>query len=296
MITTAILNSREDGINAALNRKGAGFGVHVTENFKNNGRRAGYMLDSGRAISPVMYPTEELLASSDDELADRIIALDADADADTKDIDFTSMLQRDYILSHVMPRLYGAENRGDLDDLGRTYSEIEDLLIGYYVVIDQMSNEEGVSSISVTDPLIEEAKITPEELHEAAFRNISEDYIVRTMSDVMGDFLGLEEIGDMRDIEIPELLIVSNSKYIYGAAACLSKIVQDNLREILGDEYVILPSSIHEVICVPMELADEVSELAEMVSSINSSNSVSAIDKLTDSVYQVKNGDFHKVA
>lgn len=296
MVTTAILDSRESGINEALARKGAGFGVHATANFKNNGvKRAGYMLDSGRAISPVMYPTEELLASSDDELADRIIALDADADADTKDIDFTSMLQRDYILSHVMPRLYGAENRGDLDDLGRTYSEVEDLLIGYYVVIDQMSNEEGVSSISVTDPLIEKAEITPEELHEAALRNISEDYIVRSMSDVMSDFFGLGGVGEMGDIEMPELLIISNSKYVYGAAACLSKDVQDKLTEILGDEYVILPSSIHEVIAVPMGLASEISELAEMVSSINS-NTVSAIDKLTDSVYQVKNGDFHKVA
>ncbi len=295
MSYAAVLDAREMGINEALKRRGAGFGVRHTGTFKNNGvRKEGYTLDTGRSISPVFYPPEEWLQeATDDEVADRLIDIDADADDGTKDINLHSILEADYILSNVKPRLYGAGNREDMDSLERAYMEYLDFLIGYYVEIPEMSYEDGVSSISITRSLMEETGLSVEELHIAAIANLTSDYKLQSMIDLMNEFFGLDEMEEA--FKISNMMVVTNSKGIYGAACILSEKVQEELTEILGETYIILPSSIHEVLAIPFSLVDNVAELLDMVTSINA-DVVQQADILTDSVYLYKDGSIQKVA
>lgn len=296
MSYAAVLDSRESGINEALARKGAGFGVHRTSSFKNNGvMQDGFCLDTGRSISPVIYPPKEWIQNAtDEEIADRLIDIDADADENTKNINLQAALEADYILSHVKPRLYGLSNREDMDKLERSYTEFLDLLVGYYIEISEMTNDDGVSSISLTTPLIEQTGLSLDEVHTAALANLNDDYSIRNLSDIIGEFLGLDEVD--KDLETPELMIITNSKGVYGAACILSERVQQELTEILGSSsWVCLPSSIHETIVTPLSLASDISELLEMVTSINA-DVVQPVDRLTDSVYLYKNGAIQKVA
>lgn len=294
MVTAAVLDSRESAINEALARKGAGFGVKSTSIFKNNGvMRAGLSLNTGRAISPVFYPPEEWLEdASDDEVAERLIELDTNVDKDTQHLDISDILEPDFILSNVKPRLYGSNNKNDMDELDRVYTECLDWLIGYYVEIPQMSGEDGVSSIAVTNPMLNN-NLTQDSIHTAALANISKEYNIRKMSDVISEFWGLPDFE--QNIDVPDFLIVSNEKSVYGAAAILLQEVQNELTERLGDEFIVLPSSIHEILAVPSGLADDVTELSKMVTEINA-GVVQAQDKLTDSVYLFRDGELHKIA
>lgn len=281
-----------DGVNAALARKGAGFGVRSSEKFVNNSvRKAGITLLTDRQISPVFYPPESWLQNAtDDEVADRLI--DLDADAGTKDIDIPEILSEDFILANVHPRLYGEANRGEMDKLGRVYTNFLDMIIAYYVVIPAMSGEDGVSSIAVTKDLLESAGLTVDDIHDRSIANMDGEIQVRPVSEVMSSFIGVEL--PVEDMAVPELMLVSNRTTVYGASAILSQEAQCRLCEILGSEWYILPSSIHECLTLSKCMVDDVSELIEMVTSINQDH-VSNEDRLTDAVYMFRNGAIEKV-
>ena len=96
---------------------------------------------------------------------------------------------------------------------------------------------------------------------------------------------GLVPTDDME----PGLYILSNQQKCYGAGILLAK---EALQEVAGRIHaarmVVLPSSVHEVLC----LADggmESDELLSMVCSINASV-VEPEDRLTDNVYYFEDG------
>ena len=67
----------------------------------------------------------------------------------------------------------------------------------------------------------------------------------------------------------------------------VNMLYDDNLHEIserVGDDLFILPSSVHEVICVPASSADDLKYLADMVHEINMMQ-VSLEDRLSNQVY-----------
>ena len=69
----------------------------------------------------------------------------------------------------------------------------------------------------------------------------------------------------------------------YGAGVLGNAKVMDSIREQIGDFYII-PSSIHEIIAVPMSMGTEPSDLVEMVHQVNASE-VTEKDQLSDSVF-----------
>ena len=89
-------------------------------------------------------------------------------------------------------------------------------------------------------------------------------------------------------------MIVSNNNLMFGAAALLLSDYLDKMYEVFKGKYYILPSSIHELICVPAEGGDA-DYLKSMVTEINKST-VDSVDKLTDSVYMYDGMFFTKVA
>lgn len=68
--------------------------------------------------------------------------------------------------------------------------------------------------------------------------------------------------------EAAPIYVISNKRRFYGAIALLYPSVQTRLREIMGDEFVIIPSSVHEVLAIPAHFADIVA-LPGMVRAIN---------------------------
>jgi len=79
--------------------------------------------------------------------------------------------------------------------------------------------------------------------------------------------------------------IIGNEKGINGAASMLYEENLHQLAEKLGDDLLILPSSIHEVIAIPAEMAEGgLGRLTEMVQEINM-GSLELKERLSNSVY-----------
>lgn len=78
---------------------------------------------------------------------------------------------------------------------------------------------------------------------------------------------------------------MTNESGIDGAAAIACPEVLKAVQKQIGEDFYILPSSIHETLILPKSQTDDVEGLKQMVSSINEQE-VEPEDRLTDQVYE----------
>lgn len=80
------------------------------------------------------------------------------------------------------------------------------------------------------------------------------------------------------------LYVLTNESREYGANILAQKEILEKIGNILGMDYYILPSSIHELMILPVSTYASVDELSEMVRCINRSGTVGTDDLLSDKV------------
>ena len=95
--------------------------------------------------------------------------------------------------------------------------------------------------------------------------------------------LSKEEVDDTQLGEMIAIINMSNSQKYFGASAVLDTKKLDEICEIMGDDLIILPSSIHEVLIISAEGHDP-KELCQIVHDVNSS-CVSPEEVLSENVY-----------
>lgn len=93
----------------------------------------------------------------------------------------------------------------------------------------------------------------------------------------------------------PQMLVVSVKQLVYGAAVAFYPGFLSRLRERLGTDFYILPSSVNEVIVIPEGFGPSAEELGEIVRTVNREE-VSADEILTDSVYHFGQDGFRIVS
>lgn len=200
-------------------------------------------------------------------------------------------IDMEHVRENVVMCLVNTEQNRELL-AGVPNREFHDLSVIYRWVIESTPHELG--SIIVTDKLAEEIGITEEGLFQCAVEN------TRRISPVsvtcMGGMFGSIPEG----IDIPQeareeietakrtaesMWIISNSSGINGAVSMLYEENLHRLAEKLGENLFILPSSIHEVIAIPAEMAEKnMTHLLEMVQEVNM-GSVKLEERLSNSVY-----------
>ena len=114
--------------------------------------------------------------------------------------------------------------------------------------------------------------------------------VVQSMNEVMRDMFVADGMPmELADLMVGEqepettLWVISNERKIEGAASILYEDKLHSLAEKGGTDLYILPSSIHEVIAVSVEMG-EPEELAQMVSEINM-DQVDLSERLSNQVY-----------
>ncbi len=136
------------------------------------------------------------------------------------------------------------------------------------LIIVPMIKEDGRSAV-VTEQLLKEWGITEDELFEKSIENAKNDVEIRSMFEVLHELMlgkGMED--DMMLGEEPDengMYVISNRNKVFGATAVL--FAGDRLNEMFPNGYVILPSSIHEVIAVA--LPDEIAQFDALVQEVN---------------------------
>lgn len=149
--------------------------------------------------------------------------------------------------------------------------------------IDLGNFEEKSVYGAITEDLWKDWGIGKEQLDAVARENLGRrsPCRIQTLEGIIKD---LAEV----DLEWPEegteVLVVTNERVRYGAAAILEPGVCRTLQQRVGN-YYILPSSVHEVLIIPESKGVSIEDLQEMVQSVNDMDFLQTEDYLSDEVY-----------
>lgn len=265
---------------------------------RNQFQKVNYMKDSivfrkhpgqGMSIDPdvdVHYWYERYLkgASLDEaltELAEAVLAGAQKTEPMKEAMDF------DKVKENVFCQLINTEQNKELLKTV-PHREFNDLSI-IYVWLVRDNSEGRMYSSKVTDDMAEHIGLNEQELYQLAMENTKRilPAVIKPMSEVieelMGDAMSDSLREDMEEDPTP-LYVISNSMRYYGASAILFEEGLQDLAEKYGEDFYIIPSSIHECIALPKSRM-ELEEVAEMVYEINMTQ-VELQDRLSNEVYQ----------
>lgn len=166
------------------------------------------------------------------------------------------------------------------------HKDFLDMVAIYRVVVDSTESENV--SFKVKKSLCDTLAITKEELDAAASRNTEkEGFCVKSIASIITEITGIS-MPEEYDTDIP-MFVITNPKRFNGAAAMLYNNCFGDLAEKFGDDLYILPSSIHEVIAIPVGNR-EPDNLRDMVCLINASE-VANDEVLSNNVYRYNSKD-----
>lgn len=159
------------------------------------------------------------------------------------------------------------------------HKRLLDMAIVYRIELD--SSTEGLMTVLVTNQVLEGYKITPEQLHEDAMSAVVEShpYVFQPITDTLND-MGVSDIPK----DESGMSVVTNATRMYGAAVITYPNFMENMKEKMGGDFFLLPSSVHEVLILPDNGEYSARVLEAMVTDINAS-ALSPEEKLTDSAY-----------
>ena len=169
------------------------------------------------------------------------------------------------------------------------HREIEDMAVIYRGLI---SVEEGqIVSFPVTDQIFSFYGISPEQFHEDAVRNTQRIFpaVLQPLMAALEELAGISEdpagLSQPEKGEIHAVQVLRNNYGLYGASAVLNPEVMERCGREIGENFYLLPSSIHEMLLIPESQALDRRELQDIVKSVNRSEAILPKDILTDSVY-----------
>lgn len=185
-------------------------------------------------------------------------------------------------------------NRDVLND--RPHKIMGDLAVTYRIIAGRDGG--GLASCSIDNKMMKKYGLTVEQLHELAVSNMKVETPskIKSMAEILGeDIIGQMVADGMSIEEATEIIndmaadapmyVITNVDGINGASAILDTEAMDKLKDKLGDDVILMPSSIHEFIAIPYEDGMDLDYLKDMVTGING-DVVSPNDFLSNSVYK----------
>ncbi len=182
---------------------------------------------------------------------------------------------------HVYPMLVSTErNKQNMERL--VHKDYLDLTI-IYILRDVMDND-GCSTVRITNQLFHQYGITVEDLHKQAVENLKEDgYAFFCLSDIQACYsFGTDEIQPVKQLG-DELYCFTNHNQAYGAAGILNLEMIEEAAD--GRDVYVIPSSIHELLFIRPNEGISTESINEMIHAINNSPVVAPDDFLSDHAY-----------
>lgn len=265
---------------------GDGMQLHVHTTLKNNGHeRIGLTIsDNNVNIFPTIY-LEEFYQQyqkgySLDEITESIVRV-------YHDVKFEHTWQVNIIKEFsvikskiVYKLIHAKKNEILLQDI--PYVPYMDLAIVFYVLFDV--DDAGIATIPINNELVSFWKTTPQELYLLAKENTIKllPASFKPMRIVIEELLGNE----CKNIVFKEdiMFVLTNQLRNFGAACLLYDGILQQIAIELGENYYILPSSIHEMIIVPESKSPDREQLIDMITEINETQ-VEPEEILSDNVY-----------
>lgn len=244
-----------------------------------------------RNVSPTVYLEsyygQYLQGESMEEILEEILSCFREHDPW---LSFDTGFFVDYELAkeHIAYKLISREkNEKLLEEI--PYIPYLDLAITFFCKIEH--EELGCGAIQIRNEHMWMWGVTGEQLLEDAKRNMRTLYpeLVCTMPELLKSVEKEQEVPQEMIEEVEKakeiaMYVVTNAYKSYGAAVMLYEGIFDGLSERLKSSLAILPSSVHELIVLPVRSKEEAASLRDMVHEINTTR-VEPEEVLTDSVY-----------
>lgn len=158
-----------------------------------------------------------------------------------------------------------------------------DLAVVFYYLVPE---EEVNASVLIRMEHLQLWDVTEEELYLTAMQNTPRvlEPEIQDMNAVVAEmFTELPEQNEDFPEETSPMYVATNKKKFYGAACMLYPGLLKTFAEMKDSDFYILPSSVHEILLVPVELGEQ-EALSEMVREVNETQ-VLAEEILSDHAY-----------
>lgn len=281
---------------AMENRFGDRYLVQVKEVNKNNGiiMHGLTILKKGEKVCPTIY-LESFFdryekGATLTEIVDELIGIFGESDSmKPGDLDF--FIDYEKVKNRLAIKLINREyNEELLEDI--PHKVFLDLAIVCMVEVDMYGGNTG--SVLVHNNHICMWGVQEEQiLKDAMLSSFEKDNVqIIEMEKLIKDIY--EKVSDKEDEDIEKyvdsssgMYVVSNEKQLFGAATIVYPQVRARIADIMGGDYIILPSSIHELIVIPSQIGGRVDDLNNMINEVNATM-VRRDEILSDHAYLYK--------
>lgn len=257
-------------------------GAEVREVEKNNGviRTGLTKITEGSNIAPTIYIEkfyEE--GKSVEEAAEMIETIIENDNVNNFNVD--GIIDWESVKDKLSARLLNKATNAEVKRDASLYG-FEELII---VPVININEYKGF--IKVTSSMLDIWQKSPKEVIDTALENVKEDYEIKGMTETIMDMQGIPEedreaLRAIYGCEDEKMFVLSNKAKCYGAIAVIN--AKKELEKRFPNGYVVLPSSIHEVLIVPIEDEVRESQLTEMVREVNGTQ-VAPEERLADRAF-----------
>ena len=221
-------------------------------------------------------------------------------------VDLKAILNYEDVKDKLFIRVSSAEaNKEVLENAPHQLKE--DLAITYHVAVGK--DQDGLSSMFIKNDLLEQYGISAEQLHEDAMKSsprimapevssmgaIMEELVEKDLFMMSPEEREMLQESIRESAQMPTFFVVTNQQRIDGAGVIFYPEFMDNMGELLGNDFFILPSSIHQMLVFPDDGQVDAEMLRDMVKEVNATQ-VAPAERLTNDVYHfdIKDHVFEK--
>lgn len=280
---------KDSTIHTISTKLGPDFKIALQDILKNNDTHLDglVILSEHSNVSPTIYLNyyyRQYLSgrSLSDIYEDILISYRKNALTEKIDISFFTDFCK--VKKHITFKLVNYERNKEL--LSRVpHVRYLDLAIVFHCLLNHTAA--GYGTILIHHHHLSFWNISTEELYTLAMENTPKllPYHLQSMAEVLADLFCGDALSSA-DADFPPfaMYVLSNTGKINGSGSILYKDLLADIADKIGSDFYILPSSIHEVLLIPVRQASSYAELSAMVKEVNAVQ-LSRDEILSDHVY-----------
>ena len=251
--------------------KRRGFEAREIDTVKNGVKKHGIAVKIGDgSVCPIFY-ADDMKHFPMQEVVDKIVSALPSIEEKSKTPFLEVISDWDYVKDHIILCL----QHGSTEEIFK-WNLFGDLEIFLRVMFCE--DPDGIASVKVRNEYLAFWGIDPDTLYSVALKNTVKETEILTMAEKLGSYFS----------DLDDMIIITNKSGINGAACIVDDRVTEYLERKFGNEYMLLPSSIHEWLAVAY---DPDGDYDGLVRKVNMLDGVGPDLVLSDHAYHIKNGE-----
>lgn len=266
--------TREMIMNELRNR---GYEVAINDVVKNGVLFEGIAVGNG-TLRPTIYVDSYLDRDDLDVVVDEIENIYDKSLIESLVIDTNKLMDWDYVKTQLQLCI---QKKGNENIVKRDFLDLEQYV---RVIVD--SDNKGTASFKVKPEHLEKFGIDENTLFNAAWDCTKPTLTSMDLLEIMAEMMGtdIEELKSEAPMDMTQL-VLSNKDKVHGAVAMCDTELLSKIADKYEADLAILPSSIHECIVMPVDIATSFTKLNKMVQEVNE-NEVAPEEVLSDHAYR----------